>query len=235
MILNYEIILRLILSAIIGGLIGMEREVSNRPAGLRTHVLVTLGSTLIMLVSIDGFFFQGVRIGDPSRLAAQVVSGIGFLGAGTIMKTGDRIQGLTTAASLWVSAGVGLAVGSGYYLGAIVTSVIVLGTLMSLKLFEKRIESRRYKPISIIVLSRPGIIGQIGVVFGNHNVSIKDINIIGGKNYKNNDEEDEYGTLEIFFLVKCPNDLNQMDFYKDVYEIHGMVELVFDGKTIPNI
>lgn len=111
MIPGIEIIIRLVLSSVLGGLIGIEREVNNRPAGLRTHVLVTVGSALIMLISIDGFSNLPNRLGDPARLAAQVVSGIGFLGAGTIMRTGNNINGLTTAASLWVSAGLGLAVG----------------------------------------------------------------------------------------------------------------------------
>ena len=125
MISEIEIVKRLILSAILGGLIGVEREVNNRPAGLRTHILVTLGSTLVMLVSIDGLHRDGGAIlSDPYRLAAQVVSGIGFLGAGTIMRTGNSINGLTTAASLWVSAGIGLAIGTGYYLGGDRKSVV---------------------------------------------------------------------------------------------------------------
>ncbi len=110
MISQMEIITRLVLAAVIGGLIGIEREFKNRPAGLRTHVLVSLGSALIMLISIDGFTNIVNQTGDPARLAAQVVSGIGFLGAGTIMRTENSINGLTTAASLWVAAGIGLAV-----------------------------------------------------------------------------------------------------------------------------
>src|SRR5690606_40140353 len=94
---NLEIITRLVLAAIRGRLIGTGREISNRPAGLRTHILVTTGACLIMLVSIDGFFIlgEGVLSGDPARLAAQVVSGIGFIGAGTILRTGNNITGLT--------------------------------------------------------------------------------------------------------------------------------------------
>lgn len=105
MITEIEIIKRLLLSAFLGGLIGVEREVNNRPAGLRTHILVTLGSTLVMLISIDGLnrINDGIIMSDPYRLAAQVVSGIGFLGAGTIMRTGNSINGLTTAASLWLN------------------------------------------------------------------------------------------------------------------------------------
>lgn len=154
MVSKNEIIIRLILSAVIGGLIGTEREASNRPAGLRTHILVSLGSTLIMLVSIEGFYDieTGLWVGDPVRLAAQVVSGIGFLGAGTIMRTGDRIKGLTTAASLWVCSGIGLAIGNGYYLGGLLTAGIALVTLMSLGNFEKKYLEPNIKRWKFLVL-----------------------------------------------------------------------------------
>ncbi|HSH35981.1 MgtC/SapB family protein, partial [Schnuerera sp.] len=174
---NMEVVLRIILSAIIGGLIGIEREVNNRPAGLRTHILVSVGSTLVMLVSINGFNnpITGLPAGDPARLAAQVVSGVGFLGAGTIMRTKGDIKGLTTAASLWVCAGIGLAIGNGYYLGAVVTASVVLITLMSLGKFEKKILKTSYKTLEVISSNRSGLIGEIGTLLGKYNISIKDI------------------------------------------------------------
>ena len=225
MISRTEIVIRLLLSAIIGGFIGTEREVNNRPAGLRTHILVTLGSTLVMLVSIDGF-----QSADPSRLAAQVVSGIGFLGAGTIMRTGNNISGLTTAASLWVCAGIGLAVGAGYYLGAIVTTAIVLATLMSLGIFEKRILRKKYQAIEVIATNRPGIIGQIGVLFGKHYVSIKDITILNN----DNEYDEDSGIMEIRFLIKTPNNFNINNLYKEIYQIHGIISVSFEGNIIPH-
>ncbi|WP_406241683.1 MgtC/SapB family protein [Tissierella carlieri] len=225
MISRTEIVTRLLLSAIIGGFIGTEREVNNRPAGLRTHILVTLGSTLVMLVSIDGF-----QSADPSRLAAQVVSGIGFLGAGTIMRTGNNISGLTTAASLWVCAGIGLAVGAGYYLGAIVTTAIVLATLMSLGIFEKRILRKKYQAIEVIATNRPGIIGQIGVLFGKHYVSIKDITILNN----DNEYDEDSGIMEIRFLIKTPNNFNINNLYKEMYQIHGIISVSFEGNIIPH-
>ena len=160
MINNYEILIRLILSAIMGGSIGIEREANNRPAGLRTHILVSVGSTLIMLVSIYGFEGEG----DPARLAAQVVSGIGFLGAGTILRTGNSIKGLTTAASLWVCAGIGLAIGAGYYVGGVITAVIVLLSLVLLGTAEKKIFKSSYKIFIITGAERPGLIGGKSVV-----------------------------------------------------------------------
>ena len=116
---NGELLLRLVLAGILGGAVGFERERHNRPAGLRTHILVCLGSALVMIVSVEGFSGALGPRGDQARLAAQVVSGIGFLGAGTIMRQGSSVRGLTTAASLWVVAAVGLATGIGLYLAAI--------------------------------------------------------------------------------------------------------------------
>lgn len=229
MISTFEIVIRLILSAILGGLIGTEREVNNRPAGLRTHILVTLGSTLIMLVSMDGFSHLANGSGDPSRLAAQVVSGIGFLGAGTIMRTGNNIKGLTTAASLWVSAGIGLAIGTGYYLGAIVTATIVLITLMSLGGFEKRMLSKKFRTIEVIGTNRPGLIGHLGTLFGKHYVSIKDISILDNE-YQFSDDD---GIMKVRFLVKLPGSFSISNFYREIYQIHGVISVVFEGEKIP--
>lgn len=217
MISGMEIIIRLILSAILGGLIGIEREVNNRPAGLRTHVLVTVGSALIMLISIDGFSDAINRTGDPARLAAQVVSGIGFLGAGTIMRNGNSINGLTTAASLWVSAGIGLAIGSGYYMGAIVTGIIVMITLMTLGTLEKKILTKSYRVIEVIVTDKPGIIGQIGTVMGEHKISIRDISVAS--------HEGDPQQMEAKFMVKTTPSFVVNSFYRDIYDIDGVINV----------
>lgn len=230
MIESVEVIKRLVLAAIIGGLIGIEREVHNRPAGLRTHILVTLGSTLIMLVSIDGLYRvgDGIMTSDPYRLAAQVVSGIGFLGAGTIMKTGNSIKGLTTAASLWVSAGIGLAIGTGYYLGGIITAAIVLITLMSLGFIERKFFKKAYKLIEVIGTNRPGLIGEIGTLFGKEDISIKNILIID-----DNFEEDDR-LMEVHFSVKIPNNFNLNRFDVDIYKIYGVENVKFEGANLSN-
>lgn len=141
MIADTELLFRLFLSVLLGGLVGFERERKNRAAGLRTHVLVCMGSCLLMMLSIYGFSAfadaPNVRL-DPARLAAQVITGIGFLGAGTILFTGRTITGLTTAASLWVVMAVGLAVGAGFYLVATCATVVAFLVLWGLNLFEKR-------------------------------------------------------------------------------------------------
>ena len=128
------IVIKLIIAAILGTLIGLEREVHQKPAGLRTHVLVCIGATLFAIVS---FSTTGPTI-DQSRIAAGVVLGIGFLGAGVIFQTTDKIRGLTTATELWVLAAVGLAVGIGMYFAAIATTIIILFILVPGKFLEKR-------------------------------------------------------------------------------------------------
>lgn len=233
MIGEREVIIRLILSALIGGLIGMEREASNRPAGLRTHILVTLGSALIMLVSIEGFKdpATGLPTGDAARLAAQVVSGIGFLGAGTIMRTGDSIVGLTTAASLWVSAGIGLAIGNGYYTGGLVTAGIVLLTLMSLGAFEKKVFKTKYKTLHIFSISRSGLIGEIGTLLGKYDVSIRDISIKDNE-WEEDDDEEEYIILGIHIKIKIPKAFDAKSFFKELYQIKGVFKVKFDEIVI---
>lgn len=139
-----QILSRLLLAALLGSLIGVEREKKHRAAGLRTHIIVSVASCLIMLISIDGYkTFYGNNSWDATRFASQVISGIGFLGAGTILQKKDVVKGLTTAATLWLCAANGLAVGIGYYKGAIFATVICLITLISLKGMDG-ILSKRY-------------------------------------------------------------------------------------------
>ena len=136
-----EMILRLVLAAVQGGLIGAEREYRGKVAGTRTHLLVALGSALMMLVSRYGFGGQG----DPSRVAAQIVSGIGFIGAGAIMVDRHSVHGLTTAAGIWVAAGIGMATAAGLYVLALATTALSLIGLevFGILLFRDRRRARR--------------------------------------------------------------------------------------------
>jgi putative Mg2+ transporter-C (MgtC) family protein len=139
-----EMLIRLVTAAALGSLIGFERERLLWAAGIRTHMLVCVGSCLIMIVSQYGFssvLSQNVVL-DPSRVAAQVVSGIGFLGAGAILARGEIVKGLTTAASIWTVAAVGLAVGGGLYLAASASTVIILIILAGIKPLEEAYRSR---------------------------------------------------------------------------------------------
>lgn len=184
--MEYQLInaLKLLLAAVLGAVIGLERESLNKSAGFRTHTLVSLGSCLITITSIEMYtnFLGGIS--DPGRIAAQIVSGIGFLGAGTIMRSGKGIKGLTTAASLWVVAGIGLAVGTGAYLNSIFTTVIVLLVLIYMPRLEKaysRISSKE-TIVDIYIDDKPGQLGAIATVLGQMNVSIRNIEMTTDRN-----------------------------------------------------
>jgi putative Mg2+ transporter-C (MgtC) family protein len=133
-----ELATRIVLAVILGGLIGLEREAMTKPAGLRTHVLVCVGSTLFTVLSAS---IVGTGI-DETRIAAGIVTGIGFLAAGAIFKEQDRVQGMTTAADIWVVAAVGVALGFGYYLAAILSAVIVFVVLSIGKIFRQQAEKK---------------------------------------------------------------------------------------------
>ena len=136
-----SIIIRIVAACFIGGLIGLERETNNHPAGLRTYMMVCVGACLIMMT--NQYSFQLGASGDPMRLGAQVVSGIGFLGAGTIIVTRhNKIKGLTTAAGLWSAAGVGLALGIGFYEAAITAAVCIYLILTLLHQWEHRLRKK---------------------------------------------------------------------------------------------
>jgi putative Mg2+ transporter-C (MgtC) family protein len=153
--LELNIILRLGVATLLGCLIGMERERRIWAAGMRTHMLVSVGSALFMLVSLYGFSevltSSNVMV-DPSRVASQVASGIGFLGAGTIIFRRDAVRGLTTAASLWVVAAIGLAAGSGLFLAATATTILTLIILAALKPLERRLFVDR-RPQNLVVVA----------------------------------------------------------------------------------
>jgi putative Mg2+ transporter-C (MgtC) family protein len=137
MFTDNQILIRLVLSLVLGGLIGLERQVHRRSAGLRTHILVSLGSCLIMLTSLHVFdIYKNQASIDPGRIAAGVITGIGFLGAGTIIREREGVKGLTTAASLWVVAGIGMAMGCGFYRAGIYTTVLALIALVFLRYLE---------------------------------------------------------------------------------------------------
>lgn len=136
-----SIVIRIILSLLVGGIMGLERGRKNRPAGFRTYILVCLGSTLVMMT--NQYVYQTYQVSDPVRLGAQVISGIGFLGAGTIMMTGkNQIKGLTTAAGLWTAACCGLAIGIGFYEGAIIGSLAILFAISGLQKFDTWMRKR---------------------------------------------------------------------------------------------
>ena len=168
LISEWEILIRLGLAALLGMVLGYERERQNQPAGLRTHAILAIGSCLAMTVSINlSMQFDSVGAnGDPARIAAQVVSGIGFLGAGAILRYGTNVKGLTTATSLWTIAIVGLAVGAGHYFSAAGTTVALLFVLVLLNILEKRaIQTFQTVSISVTAHENPQLAEMLSNVF----------------------------------------------------------------------
>lgn len=164
MITDTDIIIRLAIAAVLGMIVGYERELQNQPAGLRTHTILSIGSCLAMTISINIAmqFYPLVPNGDPGRIAAQVVSGIGFLGAGAILRYGTSVKGLTTAASLWTNAMVGLAVGAGHYFAAVATTVMLILILVLLNVLEKKwIKGYETITVSVTALHNPGLVDDL--------------------------------------------------------------------------
>ncbi|SFS85569.1 MgtC/SapB family protein [Marininema halotolerans] len=218
---HWEMALRLLIATVLGGLIGWEREHNNHPAGLRTHILVSVGSCLIMLLSVYGFSEfakeDNVRL-DPSRIAAQVVSGIGFLGAGTILRQGFTVSGLTTAASLWVVAAIGLASGAGFYFPAIVTTVVALVSLELLNRAENYLFRRkRLITMRIDTDNATGRMGELATVIGNLGIQIRKVTLDHGEINENR--------LQILFTMKLPGDLEVATIMEAVESVQGIREV----------
>lgn len=172
-LLNVGILIAL--SIVLGGIIGLQRESVNRPAGFRTHILVCLGAAIVMYTNLELYEFYPAAV-DPGRFGAAVISGIGFLGAGTILKEGSSVKGLTTAASLWSIACIGLVIGSGLYPIAIAATLTVYLTLRLFHRLESRI-SRSAQEIDLYVttIDQPGQLGKIGNELGAMDVSVRNI------------------------------------------------------------
>jgi putative Mg2+ transporter-C (MgtC) family protein len=178
---NTHMLLRMGLALLLGGLIGFEREQSNHAAGLRTNTLVCLGSCLLMMLSMYGFgdFANetNVRL-DPARLAAQVITGIGFLGAGTILFTGKSITGLTTAASLWVVSAIGLAVGAGFYVAAVTATGSVYFILWAMNKIEKRfLKGKREQMIRIYADDRATLLQAMNAIIQERDIIVRKMTV----------------------------------------------------------
>ncbi|NLM45686.1 MAG: MgtC/SapB family protein [Firmicutes bacterium] len=217
-----ELVLRLFVSVLLGGLVGLERERHNRPAGLRTHILVCLGSALIMIVSFAGFSGAFGFSGDPARIAAQVVSGIGFLGAGTILRQGGFVRGLTTAASLWVVAAIGLSVGIGLYLPAVLTTVLILMCLWLLnKIDASGADHHRKRELWLrINKNTTGVVEQVGSILKSMNIALVSMHLAESCQ----EEKTEQESIELTMAVNIPAETEPTEFMTRIMQLPGLLE-----------
>lgn len=220
----YEIALRSLLSVVIGGFIGLERGGKNHPAGIRTHSLVCLGAALIMMtnqyVSIE---FQ---LGDPTRMGAQVINGIGFLGAGTILVTNEnKVKGLTTAAGVWLSAAIGLAIGIGFYTGALIGVICVWGVMtmfQPLKVFF----AKRTKVMDLYVVCKSmESYNRVLIYFSENKIIIIDSKLSFGKV---NSEKIQYFNTEekkiaSFLTVELKNNFEHLKAIEEISQLSGVL------------
>ena len=206
--------LRVFFSVVIGGLIGLERGLKNRPAGLRTYMVVCLGACLVMLT--NQYVCQVYGTGDPVRLGAQVVSGIGFLGAGTIIVTRrNQIKGLTTAAGLWAAAGVGLAIGVGFYEAAIAGGFAVFFVMTMLQKMDNRMH-RNAKVLEVYIeLDKSHALGDFLREVRAKDIDVKDT-------VREHDGENEEGTRAYFSTFKLRKRQNHLEVIEDIRQLPGV-------------
>lgn len=176
-----DILIKLVLAALAGGMVGLEREKHGRPAGLRTNLLVSVGACAMMIISEAFYIKYGMldaesafRL-DPARVAAQIISGIGFLGAGVILKEGISVRGLTTAAGLWTVAGLGMAFGMGYFSLGIITTVLVLISLAFMKRLDPLIKKDRYLNLMVTAERRMDLYDELQRIFDDMRLSVSDL------------------------------------------------------------
>lgn len=175
-------ILRLLTACVLGGVIGFEREHMHRPAGFRTHILVCVGSALVMITSEFIYFKYSAHVNvDPARLGAQVISGIGFLGAGTIIKEGVNVKGLTTAASLWAVSCVGIAVGIGFYSGSLVATVIIFLTLVVIKKTQMKMGTQKSVRLYVHTQIKKGEVRELTRLIEEMGVKVKNTDFISSE------------------------------------------------------
>lgn len=216
----YEVVIRLILAIIVGGLIGYEREYKNRPAGFRTHILVCVGAAVTSMIQLNAITETSNLIlahpslatslnADIGRLGAQVITGVGFLGAGTIIHEKGSVKGLTTAASIWVVACIGLAVGLGYYFLSVASTIGVFIVLVSLKQVETRFFQRfQIVKFEVQYLDKEGLTKRLEEYFNSKNIKIQSIEF--------EVEEEEMPYKKSLYTVLVPRNVYSSDIVKDL-------------------
>jgi putative Mg2+ transporter-C (MgtC) family protein len=227
-----QVLARLALALVIGGAIGYEREFKNRPAGLRTHILVCVGAAIISMIQIYSMKetltlilqnpqLEGALKADVGRMGAQVISGIGFLGAGTIMHQKGSIRGLTTAASLWVVACLGLAIGMGYYVLSVLSGISVVIVLVTLKQFETRFfEKQSQYKIEIQYSNRRETFDSLEEYFSSREIKIKNIEF-GIE--EESDEVQKYSTS--LYTIMVPKHIESTKIMHDLMKKNEIVKV----------
>jgi len=192
-----DIVIKMLLALLCGGILGIERERKKRPAGFRTYMLVCLGSALVMMT--NQYIYEHYQTGDPARMAAQVISGMGFLGAGTIIVTRhNRVKGLTTAAGLWTSACVGLAIGIGFYEAAIIGAVMIFFAMVIMHGMERRITTSTKLCLIYVEMKKMSVLRMIRSYIKEHEIELMDMEI------EKNGNAGEKG-IAVLLSLKVPN------------------------------
>ena len=208
------VVFRLLLATVLAGAIGYERERHGRAAGFRTHILVGVGSCLVVMT---GLYLMEVYEGrvsfDPTRMASQVVSGIGFLGAGTILQFRASVRGLTTAASLWAVAGIGLAVGAGFIVGAAATGLIVLVALFAMAGLERAMRQDIYRRLTVLTKAAGDDLVKIRHVLSEYDVEIRDFDVKAA---------DETGRSRVELDVKLLSERSQDEIVRDLLRLESV-------------
>ena len=214
---NKEIIIKLLLAVIVGGFTGYEREKSNQFAGFRTHILVSIGSCITSIISLELFNeYSNISTMDPARLPAQVLSGIGFLGAGAILKNSNGIRGLTTAAGIWATACIGIAIGYGQYVLGITAWILVMATLYILKNFDKVI-SKRGQNVLKATITNLDVTSTIFNTIKSSEILIKNFQIITKSD----------GIWEIIFLIEYDKRLILDELIIELNNINHVISMEY--------
>ncbi len=207
-------LLRMALAVVCGGLLGIDRGRKKRPAGFRTYIVVCLGSTLVMLV--NQYVFQVFDMSDPTRMAAQVISGIGFLGAGTIIVTShNQVKGLTTAAGLWAAAAIGLALGIGFYYGALIATALIFIVMNAFGYINSFLYKRSGIAEFFIEMDVISSVGKLLAHLSEKDVDVKDFDLFRAQSNAT--------TFAVHMTVKCHKDCSIDDLMAWILELDGVV------------
>jgi putative Mg2+ transporter-C (MgtC) family protein len=208
-----EIILKLLLAIALGGIIGLEREASQKPAGLRTHILICVSATIMMVLSGQVLAGKGAATADTLRIAAAVITGMGFIGAGTIIQSQGAVHGLTTAATLWTVAGVGLVIGAGYYLIAVISAALILITLILFQRIEETHLKRTVYHYHLRIKDTPDILINLRKLIFHLGLKLAELNLKKERN------------VSIVTLAFSSSEEKERQFNQSLFDMGEIIEI----------